>query len=302
MTLAQLKKASKSNLQKLTEQLEKVTTKQSIQVDDRLWYPDVDKAGNGFAIIRFLPEAEGEEVPFVRRYSHGFQQNPVAKTGPWLIENCPTTLGSDHPCPVCEHNTVLWNQGEKAKVTQQKRQLSFYSNVLIVSDPANPENNGQVKLFRYGKKIFDKLVKASKPNPALGEEPFNPFDPWTGANFRIIIGKVEGRRNYDESKFDAPAPIGTDQEIEVVWKQQYPLQPFIAPDQFKSYDALKARLVLVLGEAASDEPDVDDDVVTTAPVRKKVTKKATVLDDDDDDDAALARKLQALTEDDDVPF
>ena len=265
-TFAQLKKNSKSNFDKLADELNKASGKVEFKDDDRFWYPAVDKAGNGYAVIRFLPAPEGEDVPFVRVFSHAFQ----GPTGSWYIENSLTTLGRQDP--VSEYNSKLWNSGletDKEKARKQKRKLTFISNIYVVSDTANPENNGQVKLFKYGKKIFDKVFEASNPK-FPDEEPIDPFNLWTGANLKVKIRNVEGYRNYDASSFDSSGPLlNDDRDLEAIWKKEYSLQEFIAEDQFKSYDELKIKLNRVLGlnndvsnQIAADDNKSDDQSVS----------------------------------------
>ena len=210
--------------------------------DERFWKPEMGKDGVGSAIIRFLPAPDGEELPWVKLYSHGFQG-----PGGWYIENSLTTLGQKDP--VSEHNRTLWNSGndkDKETVRKQKRKLSYYSNIYVVKDPAHPENEGRVFLFKYGKKIFDKILNSMQPE-FDDEEPINPFDFWAGANFRLKIRKVEGYWNYDKSEFDSPKPLLSDDDaMEAIWKKQHSLDAIIAPDQFKSYEQLEARMNAVL--------------------------------------------------------
>ncbi len=249
-SFASLKRSRESSLERLTKEVEKLTQKNSRQDDDRLWYPDVDKMGNGYAIIRFLPASTGEDVPWVRMWNHGFQG-----PGGWYIENSLTTIGKQDPAS--ELNSKLWNSGsdkDKEIARKQKRKLTYYSNALIIKDTAKPENEGRVVIYRYGKKIFDKINALMNPE-FQDENPVNPFDPWTGCNFKLKIRTVEGYRNYDKSEFDKPSPVAeTDEEIEKIWKSQYLLAPFVAADQFKSYDDLKARLNLVLGNSDRTPP------------------------------------------------
>jgi hypothetical protein len=239
--------------------------------DDRFWQPETDKAGNGMAIIRFLPAPaiDGDDaLPWVRRFNHGFQG-----PGGWLIDECLTT--NNQKCPVCEHNSVLWNSGIEANkeiVRKQKRKLTYIANILVISDPKNPENEGQIKLYKFGKKIFDKISEAMNPEFA-DETPMNPFDFWEGANFKIKIRQVEGYRNYDKSEFDTPAALSDDDaKLEKIWKSEHSLKEFLDAKHFKSYDALKDRLTLVLGlngvtqigskaedATLSSAPSADDD-------------------------------------------
>jgi len=289
MSFSNLKKQSSlgSLTAKLVSQVEKMN-KGSNGVDDRLWKPEVDKAGNGYAVIRFLPAPDGEDLPWAKLYTHAFQAS-----GGWYIENSLTTLGQKDP--VSEHNSQLWNSGvdsDKEIARKQKRKLSYYSNVYVVKDPSNPANEGKVFLFRYGKKIFDKITAAMQPE-FEDEQAINPFDFWAGANFKIKIKKVAGYWNYDSSEFAAPAPLLDDDDaMEAVWKQEFSLAELVAPDQFKSYEDLKKRLDYVLGLTVApkrQDPEVIDEdnnledlsegraVVDTAP--------SSVNTDEDEEDA-----------------
>jgi len=242
---SQLKKSRQNQFDKLTSELNKLSETQQggRSDDDRFWKPEVDKAGNGYAVIRFLPAPANEDVPFVRIWDHGFQG-----PGGWYIEKSLTTLGK--PDPVSEYNTQLWNSGVEANkdlVRKQKRRLSFISNIYVVKDPSHPENEGKVFLYKYGKKIFDKLNEAMNPQ-FEDEKPINPFDLWEGANFKLKIRDVEGYRNYDKSEFESANPLlGDDAALERVWKQEHSLNTFLEASNFKSYDELKAKLNKVLG-------------------------------------------------------
>ena len=238
---------NQSSLDKLLAQVQKdetPTTDKKSYVDERLWKPQVDKAGNGYAVIRFLPASKDEEMPWVRVWNHAFQ----GPTGQWYIENSLTTINQKDP--VSEYNTQLWNSGvesDKEIARKQKRKLQYYSNIYVVSDSVNPSNQGKVFLFRYGKKIFDKLSEAMQP-AFEDETPINPFDLWEGANFKLKIRKVDGYWNYDKSEFDKPSKLNdNDDEMEKIWNTQYSLKDFTAPSNFKSYDELKTRLESVLG-------------------------------------------------------
>ena len=241
-------KRNRNSFDKLTKAIESINTPaEGSKDDDRFWQPETDKAGNGMAIIRFLPApaADGDEaLPWVRVFNHGFQG-----PGGWYIENSLTTLNQKDP--VSEYNSVLWNSGIEANkeiARKQKRRLTYISNVLIVSDPKNPENEGQIKLYKYGKKIFDKLTEAMNPQ-FEDEKAINPFDFWDGANFKIKIRQVEGYRNYDKSEFESSSALfdGDDAKLEALWKKEYSLKEFLDPKHFKSYDVLKAKLDKVLG-------------------------------------------------------
>jgi len=281
-------KRNKSSFDKLTNAVKATTqTAESGSKDDtRFWQPEVDKSGNGMAVIRFLPApaADGDDsLPWVRIFSHGFQSQ-----GGWLIDNCLTTV--NQTCPVCEHNTTLWNSGIEANkeiVRKQKRKLNYIANILIVSDPKHPENEGQVKLFKFGKKIFDKISEAMSPE-FPDEKPVNPFDFWEGANFKLKIRNVEGYRNYDKSEFDSPEALfgGNDEKLEELWKKEYSLQEFLAPSNFKSYDQLKSRLDKVLGFEGSVaiKSKAEDVFVTKADeddVPFDTSSKSSGVEDDD---------------------
>lgn len=241
---SQLKKSSSSSFDKLNSQLQKMNTSASYSNDDdKYWKPEVDKAGNGYAVIRFLPAPEGEDMPFVRVWDHGFQG-----PGGWYIENSLTTIGQDDP--VSEYNSQLWNSGIEANkdiVRKQKRRLGYTSNILVVKDPARPDREGQVYLYKYGKKIFDKLNDVMNPQ-FPDETPINPFDFWEGADFQLKIRQVEGYRNYDKSEFSSQSPVSEDDaHLEATWKKQHSLQEIVDPKNFKSYSELKAKLYKVLG-------------------------------------------------------
>tara|TARA_Y200000002_G_scaffold165107_1_gene136208 strand:- start:767 stop:1675 length:909 start_codon:yes stop_codon:yes gene_type:complete len=245
MSFASLKKSSGS-VAKLTKELEKLSGKGGGNgPDDRLWKPEVDKAGNGYAVIRFLPAPTGEDLPWAQVWSHAFQG-----TGGWYIENSLTTLGQNDP--VGELNRVLWNSGidsDKDVARKQKRKLSYFSNILVIKDPLHPENEGRVFLYKYGKKIHDKLVEAMKPQ-FEDEQPINPFDFWKGADFKLKIVKQDGYWNYDRSEFASPTTLGDydDAKLEEIYNQEYSLAEFTSPKNFKSYEDLEKRLNLVLGK------------------------------------------------------
>ena len=216
--------------------------------DDRIWKPTVDKAGNGYAVLRFLPSGEGQELPWVRYWDHGFK----GPTGLWYIENSLTSIGQ--PDPVGELNSRLWNSGvesDKDKARDQKRRLHYVVNMLVLQDPSNPTNEGKVFLYKFGKKIFDKIMDSMQPEFA-DESPVNPFDFWEGADFKLKIRNVEGYRNYDKSEFAAPTALydADDTKLEAVYNQLHDLSEFSDPKNYKSYDELKAKLARVLGEEA----------------------------------------------------
>ena len=286
MSFADLKK--KSNLSFLQKELEKTVSGR--QVDERFWKPEVDASGNGYAVIRFLPAPEGETVPWAKVYSHAFQG-----PGGWYIENSLTTLGDKDP--VGEVNRKLWNDGtEEGKdvARRQKRKLSYYSNIQVIKDPKHPENEGKVFLYKYGKKIHDKILAAMQPE-FQDETPVNVFDLWEGANFKLKIKKVAGFWNYDSSEFDSVSALSSDDtELEATWKQEHSLEAFVARDQFKSYEDLEKRLQLVLGSAPrATVPSVGDELEDESEGRGPApssfrqqmsappVKKEAVVEDDD---------------------
>jgi len=287
MGFGDLKKKSKSGMDDLIKKMEDQTKAKEGFKDDRFWRPEQDKSGNGFAIIRFLPTVEGEEVPWAKVYNHAFQG-----PGGWYIENSLTTIGQKDP--VGELNNQLWNSGlesDKDLARVRKRKLTYISNVYIVSDPANPQNEGKVFLYKYGTKIFEKIQEAMKPE-FNDEEPINPFDFWKGANFRIKIRKVGGFTNYDKSEFDSQSVLfDDDAKLEKIWKSEYALLPFLDASNFKSYDELKARMQEVLGgdvratapNSTKTAEDVADEMVEKKPSLK--SKKPVEEDVDDESDA-----------------
>jgi len=308
MSFQNLKKQSSlgSLTEKLVKQVEKMNTTSS-GVDDRLWKPEMDKTGVGSAVIRFLPAPDGEELPWAKMYTHAFQG-----PGGWYIENSLTTMGQKDP--ISEYNRGLWNSGsekDKETVRKQKRKLSYYSNIYVVKDPANPANEGKVFLFKYGKKIFDKILNAMQPE-FDDEDPINPFDFWQGANFKIKIVKKDGYWNYDKSEFDRVASLLDDDDaMEAIWKKEYSLTAITAPDQFKSYEELEKRMNYVLGlggttspsrsravieqeddlEDFSQTPSVQDRVVEELEqsyARSKTPSLPKITQEDEDEDDAMA--------------
>ena len=280
-SFANLKRQS-GNLDKLSKAIEALnqTTEGGSEKSDNFWRPEVDKAGNGMATIRFLPApaVDGDDsLPWVKIFSHGFQG-----PGGWLIDNCLTT--KNQQCPVCEHNSTLWNSGIEANkdvVRKQKRKLNYITNVYIVSDPKHPENEGQIKLFKFGKKIFDKISEAMNPQFA-DEEAINPFDMWKGANFKLKIRKVEGYQNYDKSEFESSsALLNDDDELEKIWKSEFSLAEMTGEKEFKTYDVLKQRLDKVLGlNGEAPKTTVEQTKAKTFDAPKK--EPALVSEDDDD--------------------
>ncbi len=296
---ARMKALSQSN--KDVEILAKEMAKayeQKYASDERFWYPQTDKTGNGSAVIRFLPAIEGEPSPYVQYFHHHFK----GPTGQWYSEFSRTSLGRGNNDPVAEYNSALWNSGveaDKEIARRQKRKLTFVSNIYVVKDPQNPENEGKVFLFRYGKKIFDKINHYLNPSIA-GVKPSNPFDFWKGRNFYMVITTVGEYRNYDNSSFGDPSPLLEDDDaMAAIWEKCYPLQPIIAPDQFKSYEELKALLDKVLGHsgmimrkpARVSTPAYEDG----EEVRHVKTNRLVVDEDDDEDDEETSNLLAKLT-------
>ena len=289
MDIQALRKMRNTDFGKITSEFEKIANPESTggqksYQDDRIWKLEADKAGNGTATLRFLPRVEGDELPWVRIFNHSFQ----GPTGKWYIENSLTTLGEKDP--VGELNSKLWNSGSEANkeiARKQKRRLSYIANVLVVSDPKHPENEGKVMLFKFGKKIFDKITEAMNPEFA-DETPINPFDMWEGANFKLKIRNVEGYRNYDKSEFDSVTALfnGDDEKLEELWKKEFSLKDFTDKKQFKPYDQLKARLDKVLGfdgaTAVNLKTKAEDAVLNTfKDTDVSVIDKAPVAEDDD---------------------
>ena len=244
----EMKKNRMANLESLSKQVEKLAEKPSYE-DERIWKLERDKTGNGYAVIRFLPAKEGEDVPWQRIWTHGFKG-----PGGWYIENSLTTLGKDDP--VSKANTSLWNSGidsDKNIARDRRRKLNYYSNIYVIEDSMNQENEGKVMLFRYGKKIFEKITGVMNPE-FKDETPLNPFDFWEGADFKIKIRQVDGYVNYDKSEFASPTKLhdGDDAKCEEVWKQQYKLQELVSPDNFKSYHELEARFHTVVAHLHDD--------------------------------------------------
>jgi hypothetical protein len=306
VNFADLKKNRSTSLNKLNSQLEKISQKSySDPNEGKIWKPKRDSAGNGFSIIRFLPPTGDEEMPFVRIWDHGFQ----GPTGLWYIENSLTTINADDP--VSEFNGKLWNSGmesDKEQARKQKRRLKYIANVYIVKDAAQPEFEGKVMLYSFGKKIFDKLNDLMNPE-FPDESPINPFDLWEGANFRLKIRQYEGYANYDKSEFESAAPLfDDDDKLEEVWKQGHSLQDLIDPKNFKDYNELKAKLYRVLA-LSEDSPSgmhtgtaEDDDIDLSNFGSKKSAPeptlkaampelKSSTIADDDDDDLSIFKEL-----------
>ena len=281
MSFASLKKSSFQDLLAKADTLNKSEAKSG--PDERLWKPEVDKAGNGYAVIRFLPAPDGEDLPWAQVWTHAFQG-----PGGWYIENSLTTLGKKDP--VSDLNRELWNSGgegsaERNQARNQKRKLNYYSNIYVVKDSANPENEGKVFLYRYGKKIFDKIMESMKP-AFEDETPINPFDFWKGADFKLKITKVAGFWNYDKSEFDASSTLGdfSDKELEGIWKQQHSLAAYTADDQFKSYDELKERLERTLKGNYSANVEEEQYEELQAPTPEPVVSRDTTPSSNGEDD------------------
>jgi len=291
MSLSTLKKSN--SLDKLlgAVQAENAPQEKKSYKDERLWKAVVDKSGNGYAILRFLPAVEGEDMPWAKVWNHAFQ----GPTGQWYIENSLTTVGKNDP--VSEMNSAYWNSGiesDKEIARRQKRKLQYFANVYVVEDPTNPQNEGKVMLYRFGKKIFDKCMEAMQP-AFKDETAVNPFDFWEGANFKLKIRKVDGYWNYDKSEFASPSSLfDDDEQIEEVWKKQYPLSEFSADTNFKSYDELKSRLDVVLSGTTKvgNVADVMEDAPWVEPkVDTKPAPAATVSNDEEDDTMGYFEKL-----------
>ena len=295
MGFGDLKK--QSSLGSLTAKLVKEVEKQNGGgqggADERLWKPVMDKSGNGYAVIRFLPAPDGEDLPWAKMFSHAFQGN-----GGWYIENSLTTIGQKDP--LGELNRELWNSGndsDKDTVRKQKRKLSFYANIYVVKDPANPQNEGGVFLYKFGKKIFDKIMEAMQPE-FEDEEAINPFDFWQGANFKLKLKKVAGYWNYDSSEFANVGPLLDDDDaMEAIWKKEYSLSALVAPDQFKSYDDLKKRLDNVLGTTstrqAAQETQYDNYQATE---QKRVTEEEVMQKLEDSYQAAKSTPTASVSD------
>jgi hypothetical protein len=273
MSFANLKRTSGS-LDKLTKAIEKLNTSETNNSNDNYWKPEVDKVGNGMATFRFLPtpSVDGEDgLPWVKIFSHGFQG-----PGGWLIDNCLTTKNQD--CPVCQHNSTLWNSGVEANkeiARKQKRRLNYVSNIYMIDDTKHPENNGKVFLYRFGKKIFEKLSEAM--NPAFADEvAINPYDLWAGANFKLKIRKVDNYQNYDKSEFESASPLlDDDAAMEKIWLSEHSLLDLLGDKEFKTYEDIKTRLDKVLGLGGT---------VRTTVEQARVAPKAPVVDESHEED------------------
>ena len=282
-SFSDFKKKSRTSIEDLSKKIEDMGKKESYK-DDRYWRPELDKASNGFAVIRFLPATGEEEIPWVKIYSHGFKG-----PGGWYIESSRTTLGEKDP--VSEMNSKLWNSGiesDKDIARARKRRLNYISNILVVSDPANPQNEGKVFLYKFGKKIFEKIQEAMQPE-FEDETPVNPFDFWEGANFKLKVRKVSGFVNYDKSEFDSPSALmdGDDEQLEKIWNQQYSLTEIVDPKNFKSYEELKEKMNRVIGE----DIRATDTVQKTAEVTEFSSETEEVEADEKMDNLSYFEKL-----------
>lgn len=301
MSFAKLKKNRSQSLQKLADQLDKMNSRSYVDPDkDKYWRPTRDAAGNAFAIIRFLPEPDGEDFPFVQIWDHGFQ----GPTGLWYIEKSLRTIGKDDP--VAKYNSKLWNSTTddnspaRAQARKQRQRLKYHSNILVIKDSAKPENEGKVFLYEYGKKIFDKLNNMMNPE-FEDETPVNPFDFWEGANFRLKVTGAGRDTNYDKSTFDDPSPLfdGDEEKLEEVYNKLYSLQELKDESKFKTYEELEAKLFRVLG-ISEDSPntpatDTADDLVDKqldmsnlqsddGPSLKESSSNGVESSDDEDDE------------------
>lgn len=292
MSFDALRKNRNKIFDKYREESEKENSNSWSDEDDRFWKVTTDKNGTGSAIIRFLPQVDGDMVPWVRTFSHGFQGH-----GGWYIENCPTTLPGKQKCPVCESNSQLWNSGVEANQEivrkYRKRRLSYIANIYVVKDPGNPENQGKVFLFRFGKKIWNKINEKMHPEEGLGEKPINPFDFWDGCNFVLKVQKVEGYPNYDSSYFQNPKALSDDDAVlKEIYEQENQLAEFVHPDKFKPYDELKARLDHVLGV-----PDSSSVYEQSSPKPREESKGSEAAKIDFDEDPEMMKELEDLIND-----
>jgi hypothetical protein len=301
MDINSLRASRNSDFSKISSAIENIAAPEAKYAkDERFWSPERDKAGNASATIRFLPRAEGDELPWVKIYSHGFK----GPSGRWYIENSLSTI--DKQDPVGELNMKLWNSTTddrapaRVQARAQKRKLNYYANVLIVSDPKHPENNGTVKLFKFGKKIFDKIMSKARPE-FEDEDPVNVFDFWEGANFKLRMKQKDGYPNYDDSVFESPSPIAkTDEAILEIAKQQHKLSEFIDPKNFKSYDELKKKLEMVLTGSApasnQEEQEEQDELPTMQPPQRKAMPAPQMKSKEPDDDDEALKYFQSLVE------
>lgn len=280
MAFKDIKKRKGSTLEKLQTEAQKLEQSSNRNQDDRIWKLQRDASDNGYAVIRFLPALEGQDLPWVRYWDHGFK----GPSGQWYIEKSLTSIGKTDP--VGEYNSKLWNTGrdeDKQQARDQKRRLHYVANIYVISDPANPENEGKVFLYQFGKKIFDKIKDAINPSeeemkidPDL--KPVDVFDFWEGANFKLKARKVEGWVNYDKSEFASPSPLlgGDDDKLEEVYNQMYDLSEFTDPANYKSYEELKNRLDVVLGVGSLGNSgfQMDEEEEKSEPPRQRREQSA----------------------------
>jgi len=293
MGFADLKQKA-MNMDSLVGAGNKETKKKESYGDDRMWKPSVDKAGNGYAVIRFLPAVEGDDLPWAKYWDHFFQ----GPTGQWYVEKSLTTIGKDDP--VSEMNSKLWNNGtEEGKeiARKRKRRLHYVANICVVSDPENPENDGKTFLYEFGAKIFEKVMDVMQPKFA-DETPVNPFDLWKGANFKIKMAQVGGFRNYDRSEFANPSQLGEDDKLEAIYNAQHSLKEFTDVDTYKSYDELNLKLTRVLGEegavtTSAEQVDLDEKIESPFVTQSQNNSPAPVVDNSSDDTMSYFAKLAA---------
>jgi hypothetical protein len=297
MSLSKLKQNRSTAIEKLVESAKAINTPTNSSSDDRFWSPTVDKSENGYAVIRFLPQVDGEDIPWVRYWDHGFQ----GPSGRWYIEKSLTSIGKEDP--VSEANRKLWNSGiesDKAIVRDRKRRLHYVANILVLSDPSNRDNEGKVFLYKFGKKIFDKINDVMQPE-FEDETPVNPFDLWEGADFKVKIRKVDGYRNYDKSEFDKPSALfdGDETRLEAVYSQVNPLFEFVDPSKYKTFEELEKRFKSVVGEdetAITGEDSPADDVPYSFPADDAPAAPAAGVKGDDDDDDTLSKFAKLAAE------
>lgn len=309
-SLKEMKKSRKTLRDKAVEASQQAKSG-NFNKDERVWEPTLDKAGNGYAVIRFLPPPKGEELPWVRIFSHFFRG-----PGGVYAEKSLTTIGKDDP--VSEFNSELWNRGDdegKEQAREQKRKLNYYANIYVVEDKGNPENNGKVFLYKFGKVIFDKINEAMNPEDEFDDDDvqeFNPFDFWEGANFKLKIRNKDGWRNYDKSEFGKIEPLSEDdEELEEIWSKEYSLEALVDSSEFKSYDELKSKLHRVLGISSSgkgaskadkkeaepskqeekDSSSDEDDVPWYTEEEEKELEEKSGSSEDGDDDLAFFERL-----------
>lgn len=306
MDMNTLRSNRNNDFSKITKEFEKSTSNNN-HVDERFWKPERDKAGNATATIRFLPRGHGDELPWVKLFSHGFKNE---STGRWFIEECLTTLtdetGTSLQCPVCAHNTVLWNSTTddaspiRKTVRNQKRKLSYIANILVINDPKHPENNGKVFLFKFGKKIFDKIMDKARPT-FEDEQPVNVFDYWEGANFKLRMKMADGFPNYDSSEFESVTALGTDEEILTIANQQHKLAELVDKSKFKSYADLERKLQLVLSATVPTQKAEDMVRPTLTPPTPKSKPAPSAGPEDPGSDEDMMSYFQSIA-DDDAPF